>query len=447
MLVIVSDLHLTDGTSGETIKSGAFRVFRERLHDLAYDASWRAEDRYEPISSLDLLLLGDICDVIRSAKWCSAPPEIRPWGSVDDPRFAQLVAEITAGILEANADSLAVVRSLGDRRTITVPPAARDGRPARVSRDPTAPERLPVRVNVHYLLGNHDWVYCLPGPAFDAIRESLVGALGLCNSPSRPFPHDPSQCDAIRQCLSDHKVIARHGDVFEPLNFEGARPGSSLGDAIVIELLNRFSEEVVRQMGSQLPPPCISGLREIDNVRPLLDVPGWLSDLLGRLCTRDQADQVKAIWNRIADAFLALPFVRRHNTLECLGLRFGLRFSTGASIAGLTGISGLLQRMQLGREEDYSAHAVTDLRDNARFVVYGHTHGPEVVPLRAGEPPGPSRLYLNSGTWRAVHTRVRDASQEFGGYHVMTYLAFFKGDERKGRAYESWTGTLESSAP
>ncbi len=447
MLVIVSDLHLTDGTSGETIKSGAFRVFRERLRDLAYDASWRADDRYEPISSLDVLLLGDICDVIRSAKWCSAPPEIRPWGNVDDPRLARIVSDITAGILEANADSLAVLRSLGDRRTMSVPPPGSDGRPIRVSRDPAAPERLPVHVNVHYLLGNHDWVYCLPGADFDAIRESIVAAFGLCNSPSVPFPHEASQSDAIRRCLRDHKVVARHGDAFEPLNFEGGRPGSSLGDAIVIELLNRFSEEVIRQMGSQLPPACVSGLREIDNVRPLLDVPGWLNDLLGRLCTREQGDQVKAIWNQIADAFLSLPFVRRHNTAECLGLRFGLRFSTGASIAKLTGISGLLQRVQLGKEEDYSSHAISDLGDDARFVVYGHTHGPEVVPLRTSERPGPSRLYFNSGTWRAVHTRVRDDSQEFGGYHVMTYVAFFKGDERKGRAYESWTGTLESSAP
>lgn len=43
MLVIVSDIHLTDGTSGKTIREGAFRVFRQRLRDLAYDASWRAQ--------------------------------------------------------------------------------------------------------------------------------------------------------------------------------------------------------------------------------------------------------------------------------------------------------------------------------------------------------------------------------------------------------------------
>jgi hypothetical protein len=48
----------------------------------------------------------------------------------------------------------------------------------------------------------------------------------------------------------------------------------------------------------------------------------------------------------------SLPFVRQHNTAECLALRLALRFSTGASIAKLTGTSGLQQRMQLGKDKD-----------------------------------------------------------------------------------------------
>jgi len=35
MLVIVSDLHLTDGSSGTTIDPDAFSIFRERLKGLA----------------------------------------------------------------------------------------------------------------------------------------------------------------------------------------------------------------------------------------------------------------------------------------------------------------------------------------------------------------------------------------------------------------------------
>jgi len=49
MIVFISDIHLTDGTSGQTIKAGAFRAFAERLRDLAYDASWRTGGKYAPI--------------------------------------------------------------------------------------------------------------------------------------------------------------------------------------------------------------------------------------------------------------------------------------------------------------------------------------------------------------------------------------------------------------
>src|SRR6266849_1591142 len=81
MLVIISDLHLTDGTSGETIRSGAFKAFRERFRDLAYDASWRSDAKYVPIERMDLVLLGDILDVIRSTRWCQASSDVRPWGN------------------------------------------------------------------------------------------------------------------------------------------------------------------------------------------------------------------------------------------------------------------------------------------------------------------------------------------------------------------------------
>src|SRR5262245_45924152 len=49
MLVIISDLHLTDGSSGATISCGAFEIFVERLRDLALAASKRVDGRYQPV--------------------------------------------------------------------------------------------------------------------------------------------------------------------------------------------------------------------------------------------------------------------------------------------------------------------------------------------------------------------------------------------------------------
>ena len=69
MLVIISDLHLNDGTTGMCIPAGAFELFRERLEDMAYDASQRGDGTYRPIKSFDLLLLGDIFDTISSTQW------------------------------------------------------------------------------------------------------------------------------------------------------------------------------------------------------------------------------------------------------------------------------------------------------------------------------------------------------------------------------------------
>jgi len=70
------------------------------------------------------------------------------------------------------------------------------------------------------------------------------------------------------------------------------------------------------------------------------------------------------------------------------------------------------------------------------------------VPLRTGTPAGRKGnvVYINSGTWRAVYdlAQYRPNDEEFFGYHVMTYVAFFEGDERKGKAFETWSGSLES---
>ncbi len=67
MLVFISDLHLTDGSSGETINSGAFKKFAYYLKDMA-DNSGAKE--------VEVVLLGDIFDVIRSEQWLKS--QIRP---------------------------------------------------------------------------------------------------------------------------------------------------------------------------------------------------------------------------------------------------------------------------------------------------------------------------------------------------------------------------------
>lgn len=452
MLVIISDTHLTDGSSGNTIRAGAFRLFAQELSDLAYDASKRADGRYRPIKELHLLLLGDILDVIRSTQWLN--DSVRPWDDPQSGPFAKKISDITRKILSNNSQSLAVLKSFKEDGAITIPHVTPEGTPAQVGWALDAEGRVPVQVHTYYMVGNHDWFYHLCGPPYDDVRREIVDAMGLENSPEAPFPHDPtefSQSAALARLAAayrQHSVFARHGDIYDSDNFDGARDRSSIGDAIVVELIDKFSPAVQAELGSLVPPEFIKGLREIDNIRPLSDIAAWIDGLLRRAC-RDPhiARQVKEVWNRLASEFFKIPFVKSHpktdrirwaqNLTSCLSLNFLSRL--------------VLKFGSLFRSDDHPNYAdalreATFLDRSARFIVYGHTHRHLVVPLEVTLTPQGTlnQIYINSGTWRPYHelTKSHPEREQFVPYQLMTYLAFFAEDERGTCSFEVWSGSL-----
>lgn len=466
MLVIISDLHLTDGTSGTTIGVGAFRVFRQRLRDMAYDASWRKRENgkveYEPIKEMDILLLGDILDVIRSTRWGAQKSAARPWDYGQSPaktkRLTQKIAQITDAILAVNQDSLDVLKGLSGGKEITLPPAKKGDPNPKIGWNPGAKGRKSVVVRLHYMVGNHDWFYHLPGQGFDDMRLKIKKAMGLDNNHRQPFPHDPAESDYIISMLQDHSVFARHGDIYDSFNFEKHRDASSLGDAIVIELLNRFPTAVKAALKDRLkglPSYVVDGLREIDNVRPLLLVPVWIDGLLNSLCPDPKlVHGVKEIWNELVNDFLALKFVKSRDSWlnihdDVDKLQVALRISTGVSLhMASTALGWINSRFK--SSDSYFEKALTETNfknRTARFIVYGHTHHHEIVPLDVSRHPKNGdieQLYLNSGTWRRVYqqAQMNTKEQEFIGHNVMTYLAFYKDGERHGRPFEAWSGAL-----
>ncbi len=459
MLVIISDIHFTDNGFSRTIPAHAFRVFRERLRDMAYDASWRTGGVYRPIEQLDLVLLGDILDVIRSERWPNVDENganyVRPWSDTGGQAFRDTLGEITEAILERNEPSFSVLRSLTEPGVMTLPPATAGGGVARVSREPDSRERVPVKVRIHYMTGNHDWFFHLGGDPFNQMRQKIVERMGLANPADQPFPYEPGESAVLSELCDQHQVFFRHGDFFDHFNFHGDRDASSIGDAIVVDLLHRFSATVTEKMGNDLPRECLDGLRQIDHVRPLLVVPVWVDGLLRRTCSDPkQAGEVKRIWDQVADRFLDMGFVRRCGdvlpalTLDKLAI--GLKFSKGVSLRLLgqffSWAGGKLPR---GNENPDSADAMKEQafkNRHARAIVYGHTHHHEIVPLNVYPTGGGfvNQIYANTGTWRVVNeqARLQPDEEEFMSYWVMTYVGLYKGDERGGRPFEAWSGAL-----
>jgi len=444
MLVIISDLHLTDGTSGKSISPGAFQLLTERLTDLARSASRRRDGSYRPIERIDLLLLGDVLDVIRSTQWLGS--QVRPWDDTKSPQLFEIVSRITGEILGQNEQALGEFRKLS-QQGIFLPPATHSGRPA-------GEETLSVPVRIHYMVGNHDWFFHLPGEQYNRLRRQIATHLGLATYTDAPFPHEIWESNELVQVMRRHKVFARHGDVYDPFNFEGDRDASSLGDVIVLELLNRFGVRVERQLGDELPSSALAGLREIDNIRPLLMIPVWIDGLLERSCPQPSVrKEVKRIWDELADEFLEHPFVLQRDTWSPVdivdGLQKALKFSRRLSVGWASWIAQWIAELRGANQNSYFQHALAeqDFRNRrAKHIVYGHTHQAEVVPLDASFADGYvlHQTYFNSGTWRRVHQQTQFAPRdhEFIAADTMTYLAFFKDDERSGRPYETWTGTL-----
>ena len=435
MIVIISDLHLTDGTSGQTIKTGAFQIFAERMREHARDASSRKNGVYKPVECIDIILLGDILDVLRSTTWNDLPPDIRPWGEISD-KFVNQVRYVTERILEANRDSLAVLKALS--RGVEIP----------ATENPSGGV-VTVPVKLRYLVGNHDWFYHLPRTDLDPVRNAIIDAMGLANPRNTPFPHDPEEWEDLVASYKAHRVFARHGDIYDPDNYEnGTRDGSSIGDAVVIELINRFT--VLVNENHRLPNSCKKALREIDNVRPLSMIPAWVYGMTHKTC-KDHGEVITEIWRQTAAAFLRVPFVKRHSMWlhpfrDVFSLAFGLLLSR---VVPLSIISAVAIRKSAGRDHPSYGDTRSETwltKGLAQFVVYGHTHREVIVPLRGtlGRKTV-DQVYFNSGTWRPIHelAQFQRSRQQFVGYQVMTYIAFFQDDEFAGRGFDCWSGALD----
>ncbi|MCB9566354.1 MAG: hypothetical protein H6710_03915 [Myxococcales bacterium] len=447
MLVVLSDLHFVDGSAGEhNLSPEAFRrVFAADVVGLARDKG---------IRSVDLLLLGDIFDLLRTEAWFEHPERERPWGS-DRDACGRHAEAILGAILEhrdparPHIDNPAIFRFLREE--------------LRQRLADVGVERL----TIHYVPGNHDRLI----NAYPALRDRVAEALGIA-APAEPWWYPNAfQSD-------EYGVIARHGHEHDHLNCAAAldpyrapetpeeadnrrrayAESTSIGDVITTELAAKIPY-LVRQRCDD--PLLVERFQELENVRPL----SGLFDFL-RYQTEAAGNYKPLIESVLADtfdAFCALPYVRAYDRshgrfdlvdkiqIAALGLRtlgVGALLRLAKSFGVLEGEDGL---------ESGDAHidaalrepGVRDLDHPTRFVIYGHTHGPDVVPLASPRTPDYRRikesLYANTGTWRARHIRTRDRAA-FTTLQALTYVTVFAGHEEPvpGIAgppvLESWTG-------
>jgi hypothetical protein len=446
MLVTISDLHLTDGSNGIGLDPGALDMFAQRLADLAMRASWRTDGRYRPVDRIDLVLLGDVLDLVRSRRWLEG--SVRPWSDLTSPQLLETTSLIVDDVLSHNDAALRTLRALGTEGIIRLPQTSHSGQPIAGS------DGAPVPVIVHYMVGNTDWLLHVRGSGFDLLRQRVSHAMGLINEHKQPFPHDPTESDDLLDALRRHGTLARHGDVFDPLHCGDDRDSASLGDAITIELVQRFLMEVEEAYGDELEPAAMAAILELDHFRPVALAAVYLEGVLERTCSQPSLrKEIKRIWDSLAEGLLAMPQVHQRGLLTSLNLvddlASALLFSRKVSLGWATNIRQWLSGLRGANDASYFQHALAeaDYRNRrAKHIVYGHTHHAETIPLDASYADGYvlQQTYFNTGTWRRVYQQTHSIAgqHEFLASDTFSFLAFFQGDERGGRPYETWSGSL-----
>jgi hypothetical protein len=237
MLIVVSDLHLTDVAARSTFDALSFG------HTLRSVVRVAAAERADEVR---LILLGDVFEILKSTLWLER--DVRPWERPTD-RHRHTVAEIVRRILSVNRDFFSELNAIRGEHA---------------------------NVRLTYVIGNHDRP--LNTEMGSGSREVIRRDLGIQGGDGL-FPD--SYEDA------EHSVLAQHGHHWDAANrYRGA--SIAIGDAIVIDVVARLPIVFAERLGIDPDDPRLRFVHEIDNIIP--QTPGALArprpSVDGMVCPR-----------------------------------------------------------------------------------------------------------------------------------------------------------------
>lgn len=443
MLVLVSDLHITDESTANNVNPEAFELLGAEI----VDAAGRRGAR-----EIHLVLLGDILDLVRTDYWhrTAIPMARRPWGGTLSPRTAM------------NVDGDGVEAQFREvLRGILASPAAGALRAMLAG---LAGGAVPFRAT--YVIGNHERVMW----NFPSLRDAARAAL----------PQVAEFAALIR--APEYGVLARHGHEWDE-HTHGWRfrrgvlvPGEAIdrfapeayevmaiGEAVTAELMSGLVHHA-RVLGA--PSPLVNQLKDVNNLRPLLDVFAWLEWIAGSQ-VREHRRMLHTALRQALDGLLESSLAHRWDRLRPDTLVSGdlvdrleqaRAVLLGPDFESFQGRVEWLQRLQrliptlLPSEDGLLAGARSEavfqgepVPGGIQRVIYGHTHRARDDYFSAA-PDGAVRMYVNTGTFLPLISRTRDG-HSFASAQQMTMVFAYRDDEDTAQkrlgttSLDVWNGT------
>lgn len=447
MLVLISDLHLSDESVAHDVKAEAFGLFESNVTDTA---------RRRGAKDIHVVLLGDIIDLVRTDYWHrTVAYDARPWNGQLDPDTAM------------NSDSAAVERQFAAVLDATlVMPASRQ---LAVTLRALSGLGLPFKVT--YVIGNHDRVlHNFPSLRARVEREwsglTVTFAAELADDRYELLARHGHVWDVNTHGWEFRNEVLRPNDRVERLDPRAYRT-MAIGEAVTAELLSGLIHNVAKRRPPNSPAfdDLLDRLKDLNNLRPVLDVFPWL-DWFGGEALRRFHPILHAALGESLDGLLNSSLAKRWDSLqrdflvsgdlvdrlELVRKRvLGRDFATfQRNVSAVTSLASLLDGLTR-EKEDLLEGAEKEFerlnrsgRDRTQFIVYGHTHRPRNEYF-SGTPDGRVRMYINTGTFLPLIRRARDG-KSFGASLQMTTVFVYAEDEdteRKlqGPSLDIWNGT------
>jgi UDP-2,3-diacylglucosamine pyrophosphatase LpxH len=436
MLAIVSDIHLTDGTTSHNVHPSAFELLGTLIKRAAED---------KKAQEVHVVLLGDIFDLVRTDYWLkNVAAGDRPWGGDLDPATGMNAAPGVEQQYGAILDAILATRSAGAFVAM-----------------------LKAQANkVTYVIGNHD----RPFWNFPSLQTKLAAVL-----PAVTFTDE----------LLDetYGVLARHGHEFDENNHgwefyndvlrdkktpelgrldRATRKVMAIGEVITAELMSGVVVHAQRLLPPAVASPIVNGLKNVNNIRPMLDVFPWLdwyaaSELTPELKT-SLFEAVKTALSGVLDSSVGRRWDKLKTDLlvngdlidrlqlirTCMGTSFDQLRKRALACRELLG--GGKDVYLDGAEKEKAWEVWPSGHPAVQYVVYGHTHQACHVTFEVARD-SRVRMYINTGTMLPLVQRARSGSG-FATALQMTLAFFYNADEDmnrrrkgdRGPTVELWDG-------
>jgi hypothetical protein len=430
MLVVISDLHFTDGTTSNraggrdlfNVNPGAFRLFLSKIADTI---ERRRQKPGVAIKEVRFVYDGDIFDPLRTHLWFPINKKERPWSlPLNSAKVGKHAKDILTSILSNgdNAESLAWLSG----------------------KHPQFDEiwKVGAAIKRVYVPGNHDRILNLYPECRQLIHEHLLGR--------------PGKTQRFRNTYLDqeHEALVMHGHEADSYNCEYGKNGEPRYDAVPIG--DPMTTVLFSHMGRKAQSLAISKeakerFNDIDNVRPTLSAIRYVQDIVKDY---DIGEQVNRMVLDIVKEFKGLEYYREWNRKHD---RFGLGYDEADKLQtalraieflGTAVPAGLLEKLAslVGRDV-YGQFAYARLKASEgtglRYCILGHTHEPLHKPLFRQKKGNHEHHYLNTGTFRTTFAQTHDR-EDFLRLQRLSFVIIYGPREfsakQKVPVYELWAG-------